>query len=177
METIAIPLEAGRVECFFERDPRENLAIPTVCGCIAQHALDVCLLRPIVTATLADEGAADVAIEVYRFARTRVLGDMESQHGFTIVLLAMLGHFHVMVHLKVGVKYGKKVVLQFVRIVHATDFKILAALRNPQHQPASPCIGEGGNRLEHGFRQSATRCLELHVEPFAGTEKGIQRGK
>ncbi len=167
VKAIPIPLQAAAVQRLGQINTGEGLPIPAVGGGITQQTFDVELLRPVVTTTLANEGAADVTIQIHRLARARVLGNMEGQHGFAVVQVAVLRHLHIVAHLAAGMEHGQQIILQLVRLGHAADVEPLTRLRYPQHQPATVCIGESRDRLERRLGQGIAGGLEFGGAPFA----------
>src|SRR5690606_5114886 len=101
-----------RVEHLVEVDAREGLAVPAVGRGVAQHALDLVLLRAVVAATLAKEGPADVAVEIDGLARARVLRDLEGEYHLAVVLVAVLRNVDVVVHLLPSVQHREEIVLE-----------------------------------------------------------------
>ena len=106
VETISIPAQAAGIEGVFNIHAFKWLAVPTVCGGIAEHALDVLHLGTVVTATFAQERTPNIAIQVNRLACTGILGNLKDQYRMTSDVMALFNNFYIMIEFLIGMQNG-----------------------------------------------------------------------
>ena len=155
----------------FKQNPFKGLAVPTVGGGVAQHPLDVLHLGFVVATAFSQESPPDIAVQIDRFSRPVVFGDVEEQNRLAANVHPLLGYVNIVIDLSVGMKDGQEVVLHLVGFINAGDIELFATLGNAEHQPAAVGVGECRNGLKRGFWNRHSSFLELDVVPFPCLEQ------
>jgi len=159
------------MKCLFETDSLKRLRIPSVGIRVPEHPLDVHHLGFVIPSALAQERPPDIAIQIDRLARARILRDEKCQNNSAIDDKPLLLDLNVMIDLHIGMEDGQEIVLDFIWRLDARNIQCLARLRNAENQPPTVCVCKGRDGFKGRLRDGIPGLFEFNIIPFPRLQK------